>query len=176
MSATIPTDRERPRHGLPEGRLAIGGPSARRHALVRQLLDRSLVLRQMRQTHATQHIWCFGELNVGVADDLDSIAPRVQEIEKRAGQDLDASVGQRLADGLLVIDDQSKMTASVGGLRTALLERNELVTQIDERCCIALASQFEVEEATVESQRSVNVADLQSDMIETHGARFLRCR
>jgi hypothetical protein len=48
-----------------------------------------------------------------------------------------------------------------------------LVTQIDERCCSALASKFEVEKASIESQRSVNVTDLQSDMIETHGTRFL---
>jgi hypothetical protein len=68
------------------------------------------------------------------------------------------------------------MTAIVGGLRTALLERNKLVAQIDERCCSALASKFEVENATVESQRSFNVTDLQSDVIETHGTRFLRCR
>jgi hypothetical protein len=112
-------------------------------------------------------------LDVGVSDDLDSIAPRVQEIEKRARQGLDASVGQRFADGLLVIDDQPKVAAIVGGLRTAFLERNELVTQIDECCCSALASQFEVENATVESQRSINVTDLQRDMIETHGTRLL---
>jgi hypothetical protein len=112
-------------------------------------------------------------LNVGVSDDLDSIAPRVQEIEKRAGQRLDACVGQCRADGLLVIDDQSKMTAIVGGLCTAPLEHHELVTEVDERCRIGLASKFEFDNATVEGQRSVNVTDLQGDMIETHGTRFL---
>jgi hypothetical protein len=65
------------------------------------------------------------------------------------------------------------MTAIVGGLCTALLERNELVTQVDERCRIAPASKLEVENATIESQRSVNVTDLQSHMIEAHGTRFL---
>ncbi len=65
------------------------------------------------------------------------------------------------------------MTAIVGGLCAAFLKRNELVTQIDECCCSALASQFEVENATVESQRSVNVTDLQRDMIETYGTRLL---
>jgi hypothetical protein len=32
---------------------------------------------------------------------------------------------------------------------------------------------FEVENATVESQRSFNVTDLQRDVIETYGTRFL---
>jgi hypothetical protein len=53
----------------------------------------------------------LGELNVGVTDDFYTIAPRVQEIEKRAGQGLDTCVGQRPADGPLVIDDKAKMTA-----------------------------------------------------------------
>lgn len=65
------------------------------------------------------------------------------------------------------------MTAIMGGLRTALLERKELVAQIDERCCSALASKLEVKNATIESQRSFDVTDLQSDMIETHDTCFL---
>ena len=52
----------------------------------RQFLDRDLVLREVRETHAAQHVRRLGELDVGVADDLDPIAPRVQEIEERTGQ------------------------------------------------------------------------------------------
>ena len=127
----------------------------------------------MRETHAAQHVRSLGELNVGVPDDLYSIAPWVEEIEKWAGQGLDACVGQCLADGLFVIDDESKMTALVGWLCTALLERNELVAEIDEGCGIALASKLEGNNASVESQSSFDVTDLQSDMVETYGTCFL---
>ena len=41
------------------------------------------------------------------------------EVEQR----LDACVGQRLADCVLVVDHKSKMAAVISGLRTALLER-----------------------------------------------------
>ena len=65
------------------------------------------------------------------------------------------------------------MTALVGWLCTALLERNELVAEIDEGCGIALASKLEGNNASVESQSSFDVTDLQSDMVETYGTCFL---
>src|SRR4030095_10953985 len=106
----------------------------------------------MRQPHAAQHIQRFGELDVVVADNLYAIAPRVEEVEKRAGQWLDTRVGQRFADCILVIDHQSKMAALVSRLGTTLLKREELVAQIDEGGSGALTPQFEIEQSTVESQ------------------------
>src|ERR1700682_1938318 len=104
----------------------------------------------MRQSHAAQHVRRFGELNVVVPDDLYPVAPGIEKVEKRSRQGLDARVDQCLMSDLLVIDDKSKMTAVVGGLCPALLERNELVPEIDECHGIAFASKFEVEHATVE--------------------------
>ena len=86
----------------------------------------------MRQSHAAQDVRRLSELDVVVADDLYSVAPRVEEIEKLTGQRFDASLRQRAADRLLVIDHESKMTAVIGGLGAALLEREELITQVDE--------------------------------------------
>ena len=73
-----------------------------------------------------------GELDVFVADDLYTVAPRVDEIEKLTGQRVHTRLRQRAADGVLVIDHESKMTVVVGGLGAALLEREELIAQIDE--------------------------------------------
>ena len=116
----------------------------------------------------------FGELNVGVADDLDAIAPRVEKVEKRAGQGLDAGIRQRPADDLFVVDDEAEVTAVVGRLFAAFLQRDELVAKIDEGIRIALAPQLEGEEATVECQGGFDVADLQGDMIEAHGTSLSR--
>jgi hypothetical protein len=58
-------------------------------------------------------------------------------------------------------------------LCTALLERKELVSEIDERHGIAFASKFEVEQATVEGQSRFDVVDFESDMIETDQACLL---
>src|SRR5262249_33392877 len=52
------------------------------------------------------------------------------------------------------------------------LQRQELVAQIDERHGLALAAQFELEQATVKCQRLLDIADLEGDMVETDGARF----
>jgi hypothetical protein len=64
------------------------------------------------------------------------------------------------------------MAAVVGGLLTPLLQREELIAKIDERCCLALAAQLEFEQAAVERQSRIDVADLESDVIETDGTRF----
>src|SRR5438309_373422 len=126
----------------------------------------------MRKSHAAQHIRRLGELNILVPDDLYAVAPRVEKVEKRSGEGLDARVAQCLASGLLVIDHKSKVTPIVGGLCTALLECEELVTQIDERHGIAFASKFEIEQAGIESQSRFDVADFESDVIEPDDARF----
>src|SRR5215813_15085465 len=146
--------------------------SARGHALVRELLDRALVLRQMGEPHPAQHARRLGELDVVVVDDLDSVAPGVAEIEEGAGQRLDARRRQRTAYRVLVVDHETKMTAVVGGLGAALLQREELIAQIDERRGLALAAQFELEQAAIERQRLLDIADLEGDMVETDGARF----
>jgi hypothetical protein len=64
------------------------------------------------------------------------------------------------------------MAAVVGRLPAALLQRNELVAQIDERRGLALAAQLELEQTAVEGQRLLDVADLERNMVETDGARF----
>ena len=60
--------------------------SSRRHALVAQLLDRLRALRKIGHAHAFQHIRRFRELDVLVADDLDAVAPGIEEIEEAPGQ------------------------------------------------------------------------------------------
>jgi hypothetical protein len=91
----------------------------------------------MRQPHAAQDVRRLGELDIVVGDDLDAITPWIEEIEKRTWQRLDAGVGQCFAHGVLVIDHKSKMAAVVGVLLTALLQRQELVAEIDERRSVA---------------------------------------
>ncbi|SRR6266508_1787106 len=84
----------------------------------------------MRESHAAQDIRRFRELNIVVPDDLYAVAPGVEKVQKRPGQSLDACLDQCLASSLLVIDYKPKMTAIIGGLRTALLECKELVSEI----------------------------------------------
>ena len=74
------------------------------------------------EAHAAQHVRRLGELDVRVADDLDPVAPGIEEVEKRAGQRLDAGFGERLANGFLVVDDEAEVAAVVGGLPAALLQ------------------------------------------------------
>src|SRR6185312_11260194 len=100
----------------------------------------------MRQPHAAQDVWRFGELNVVVADDLHAVSPRVEEIEEPARQRLDARRCQRRANGFLVIDDEAEVSTLVGGLGPTLLQREELVTQVEESRGLARTAQLEMEE------------------------------
>src|SRR5215831_8292682 len=104
----------------------------------------------MREAHSTQHVWCLGELDVLVTDDLDAIAPRVEEVEERAGQKLHSCGDQRLASRLLVVDHKPEVAAIVRGLHASLLEGEELIAQIDKGHGFALAAELEIEETPVE--------------------------
>src|SRR5437868_9503206 len=128
----------------------------------------------MHQAHAAQHVRRLGELDVVVADDLDAVAPRVEKVEKPPGQRLNPCIGQRRANRFLVVDHKSEMPAVVSGLGAAFLQREELVAEIDEGRAVALAAKLKIEQSAVESQSLFNIADFESDMIETDGARFSR--
>src|SRR5262245_414639 len=147
--------------------------SLRRHSFVSELLDRLLVLREMRQPHAAQHVWRLGELDIVVADDLDPVAPGIDKIEEAPRQPLDPGIGERRAHRLLFIHHQPEMPAVIGRLPAPLLQREELIAKIDESRVLALAAQLELEEPAVKRQRLFDVADLEGDVIETDGPRLL---
>src|SRR5712671_1432886 len=126
----------------------------------------------MRQSHPAQYVWRLGKLDIVVADDLYPVPPRVEKVEEPAGQRIDARAGQCRADCFLVVDHKSKMATVVSGLGTALLQREELVAKVDESRSAALAPKFEIEQSTIESQGFFDIANLESDVIETNGSRF----
>jgi hypothetical protein len=70
-----------------KGRRAVDiSDLVQRHALLGQFPFCFLVLAQVHQAHATQHIRRFGELNIVVTDDLYSVAPGVPKIKERTIQ------------------------------------------------------------------------------------------
>ena len=62
---------------------------------------------------SAQHVWRFGELDAVVTNDLNSIAPKVTEVEERARQRFNACLGHRTADGVLVVDYKAKVAPTV---------------------------------------------------------------
>ncbi|MGB8629927.1 MAG: hypothetical protein WCD69_11120 [Xanthobacteraceae bacterium] len=71
-----------------------------RHALVGQFIFCFLVLCQVHQAHAAQHIRRLRELNVVVTDNLHSVAPRVPEIKEPTVEYLHTGRLERLASCL----------------------------------------------------------------------------
>ncbi len=83
---------------------------------------------------------------------------------------------ERLADGLLVVHHEPEMATVVRRLAAALLQREELVAQVDEGHVLAFPAQLEVEEAGVKRQRCLDIAHFKRHVIETDGARFFGFR
>jgi len=74
-----------------------------------------------------EHPWRLDELDVSVVDNLNVVAPGIQEIEGAASLDVNVGVPKRRADPLLVIDDEAEVPASVLGLRSARRKSDELI-------------------------------------------------
>src|SRR5215467_3493684 len=142
-----------------------------RHTFLGQFFFCFLVLSQMHEPHATQHIGRLGELNVVITDDLYSVAPGIPKIKERTIKQGNTSCLECLAGRFLVIHDETEMATIVSGLPAALLKCNKLIAQVDEGHGVTLAAQLEFEETTVERQRLVNISYLQRNMIEAYNAR-----
>jgi hypothetical protein len=91
---------------------------------------------------------------------------------RTGGPHVDAVAPERVADRLLVVDDEPEVTGSIGLLRGRRGEREELIAHVDERHPTAVAAaELELEEAVVPVEGLLDVADLERDVIdanETH--------
>ncbi len=99
------------------------------------------------------------------------VAPRVAEVEVAARRHLDAGLLESSARGLLVVDDEAEVAVRVGQLRPSLGERDELVAQVHEGHPAGAAAELEVEDAPVELERLLDVADLEGDVVQTDEPR-----
>ena len=90
------------------------------HAFVRQLPLGALILGQMVEPHAAQHVGCFGELNVLIINDLNAVAPWIVEVEERSFKLCEACLSKSTTSGLLIVDNRTEMTTLVGRLLAPL--------------------------------------------------------
>jgi len=107
------------------------------------------------------------ELDLVVLDDLDVVAPWVEEVEPAARADLHAGGLESAPRRLLVVDHETEMAGAVRTARAALHERKELITDVDEDSAVRATSQRELEEPSVERERLLDVADLECHVVDT---------
>jgi heme exporter protein A len=134
-------------------------------ALVAQLPLRRLGLPEPLQTHPGQHRRRLRELDLGVLDHLHAIPPWVAEVQSVPTLDLDACLAERLADLGAVIDHQSEVAVPVGSARLAVREGKELIAHVEEGHARHTSAKLEVEDAAIELDRFVHVADGQRDVV-----------
>ena len=135
----------------------------------------ALVVLVERQAHAAQHVRRLGELDVGIFDDFEPVAPGVEEIEERPLDHARAGRLRQLDDRRAVVDDKADMARSTPLDRVIGHQRHvdELVAHVDEGVALALAAQGEVEDPPVPVERLVDVADLDRDMVDADEPRLL---
>ncbi len=118
----------------------------------------------------------FGELDVRIADHLETIAPRVEEIHEGAIDQLrPGRRGQRLYRRA-VVDDDAEMPARILVRRLRLHQGDELVAHVDEGLALAFAAQGEIEDLAVEGERFLDVADLEGDVVHADQLGLPRLR
>ena len=117
---------------LGTARTSVGQP------LLLQLGPCSLRLREAAEPHALENALRLRELDVAVVDDLPLIPPRIEKVV--AAEHPRARLPGTTHDLVLVVDDEAVVAGSDGLL--GLLERDELVSEIDEGHAAAAAAQL----------------------------------
>ena len=89
-----------------------------------------------------------------------------------AADHLRAGLARPLHRRLLVVDDEADVAAAVRRLRSARLERDELVAEVDEGHVPAAAAQLQLAEDRLEErERLVDRAHLDGDVVDADRAR-----
>src|SRR5260370_21384259 len=153
---------------------SLGSPRSFGHGTVGKLLLRLVVLGG-RPAHAAHYTGRLGELDVRVLDDLEPVAPRIEEIEERAFDNARDGGFRQLDDAAAVVDDKAEMPLldAVGRVVGHQGHVDELVAHVDEGVTLALAAQVEIEDPPVPIESLVDVADLDRDMIDADEPRLL---
>ena len=98
------------------------------------------------------------------------VAPGIEEVV--VAKHPSAGVAGRGKRRVAIVDDEPDVARAVGRLGPACGERDELVTQIDERHrATVAAAERELEDPAVERKRLVEIADLDGDVIDPDGPR-----
>ena len=88
--------------------------------------------------------------------------------------DVDAGLLQSLPSRLLVVDDEPEVPVCVGLLRAAGRESDELVAHVDEgHPRAASPAELELEDAPVELERLLDVADLERNVVQADERRSI---
>jgi catechol 2,3-dioxygenase-like lactoylglutathione lyase family enzyme len=133
--------------------------------LLAELRERPLRFGEAVETHTAQDLGRLRELDVAVVDDLDVVAPGVEEVEAASRLDLGTRLFEGVAGRFFVVDDEAEVPLPVRRLRSAFRERDELVADVDERHARRATAQLEVEDPAVELERVVNALDLERDVV-----------
>ena len=124
------------------------------------------------EAHTAQHVGRLRELNRGVVNQFDAIAPGVEKILKRTGQQRNSHLLELVEDRLAIVDHQTEMAFVVGRLAPASGKVQELIAEIDKCHRIATAAQLEIEPGAVKFERLVDITHFEGNMVNTNRAGF----
>lgn len=133
-----------------------------------QLLESRVGLLQAGQAHPSEHLGRFRELDVGVRDHLELVAPGVDE---RVAADLQAGLRRGVYDPLHVVDHETEVAMAIGWVRRPRGKGDELIAEVDEGHPPGTSSQLEVEDPPVELERLLDVADLERHVVDAECPR-----
>ena len=123
-------------------------------------------LREAAEVHPFENLGSFRELDAGVFDHLEVVAPGVPEVEPPAGQDLGPGFHERATCGLQVVHDQADVPRLIRRLAPARAQGDELVANVDEGHPGAASAELELEDAAEERKGFIDVSHLDGDVVD----------
>ena len=124
------------------------------------------------EAHRAQHMRRLGELDIGVFDHLDPIAPGIEKVEELSRQQFAARGLDPRAYARAIVDDEPEMTAPVLVRISGLHHIDELVAELDESIARPLGPKLEVEDLAVKIEGLLDVPDLDRDVIDADKSRL----
>ncbi len=134
--------------------------------LVAQLAEGRFALLEAIKAHPREDGRRLRELDVGVLHDLHVVAPGIAEVQPAAARDVGAGVLEPAAHLLAVVHHEAEVALPVGLLGAAGGEHEELVAHVDERHAGHAPPELQLEDATVERERLVDVVDLEHQVVD----------
>src|SRR4051812_6649945 len=113
----------------------------------------------------------LAKLDVGIGDDLDAVAPGIDEVEKRPVHHARAGGLRELTHPAAVVNHQPEMPLPILVRRLGFHQRQKPIAEIDEGLTVAAPAQAEVENASIEGKRLLDVTDFKGDVIDANEAR-----
>ena len=124
------------------------------------------------EAYGAQHVRRLGELDVGVFNHFDPVAPAVEKIEERPRHELAAGLVDPGAHARAIIDGEPEMPPAVLVWRRRFHQVDELVAELDEGISRPFCALAEIKDLSIKFEGLRDVAHFEGDVVDADEPRL----